>query len=102
MIASYQASGQVSIGWDGRFQALSQRDYPFLRPTADIQGPGGSQDVTEAVSFTPGMKPPIWIVARFSSNSAIYVAKPGAQPKVAAFLTGSDEQVYWVQRLSNT
>lgn len=89
-IAGYQSEGQVTIGWDGRFDVLS-KTYPFLHAT---------NDASAAVEFSPQSEAPMWVVARFPRDSAIDVARPGDQPIVGAFLTGLDEHIYWAERLS--
>jgi hypothetical protein len=93
------AGGRVAIGWDGRFQVLSER-YPFLAATRDVQVSGGFTDAT-GISFRPTFDAPMWIIARFPRNSAIEVAKPGASPIVAAFLTGTDQKVWWALPLTS-
>jgi hypothetical protein len=93
-------SGRVSLGWDGRFQVLAER-YPFLAATRDVEVDAGVTNATTGVSFRPSFDGPMWIIARFPRHSAIEVAEPGASPIVAAFLTGTDQKVWWAFPLTS-
>lgn len=84
---------RVSIGWDGRYEALADR-YPWLEGTRSVED-------TMAASFSPGTEGPRWIVARFPRNSSMSIARPSDVPVVGAFLTSDpDERIWWAEQLT--
>lgn len=87
----------ISLGWDGRYSVLPDR-YPFL---VCLRGNGMDMGrlAPMAVSFRPGMRGPLWIVARFPRSGAMGLARPHDVPTVAVFLTGADERIWWADEV---
>jgi hypothetical protein len=92
--------GRISIGWDGRYEALADR-YPWLEATRSVEDLFGHVDSAMSVGFRPSLEGPMWILARFPSNGAIGVARRDDVPIVGAFLTSAhDEHIWWAERLT--
>lgn len=91
---------RISIGWDGRYEALADR-YPWLGGTRSVEDAYGFVDSAMAVGFEPSLEGPMWILARFPKDGSISVARPNDVPIVGAFLTsGPDERVWWAEQLT--
>lgn len=95
------SDAQITLGWDGRFDDLASR-YPWLSAAHAVPTGGGSGATLDpmAVEFHPDVAGPLWFVARFPSNTAIGIAHSGDTPIVGAFLTGTDEKIWWAQQLT--
>ncbi|MFL6174539.1 MAG: hypothetical protein ACJ716_16745 [Marmoricola sp.] len=88
----------VTLGWDGRYEALSQH-YSWLAGTAERRLSDGSYaDTAESVGV-PARKRGTAMVAFYNVKNANAVTDPARDLKLAMFFVDSDGAVRWARAI---